>query len=86
MMNNQYKNLLLKIHESYKFQYKIFSRIIQSKIRSKLKDLKEFKTKNELENYLDTLELSELLETYYIQLCEIRRIIKIVLDSVRDKQ
>ena len=56
----------------------------KSKIKSKLKDLDEFKTEKELKEYLKTLDLSEVLEIYYIQSYEISRIRKIILNSVKN--
>ena len=50
---------------------------------SKLKDLNEFKNEQEAKEYLETLNLSELIEIYYIQSCEISIIRNIILDSVK---
>ena len=58
----------------------------KSKIKLILKEFDEIENEQDLKSYLDTLELSELLEIYYIQLSEISRIRKIFLDSVRDRQ
>lgn len=51
---------------------------------SKLKNLAEFENVEEIKDYLETLNLSELSEIYYIQSCEINRIRKIILNSVND--
>lgn len=51
---------------------------------SKLKNLDEFENVEEIKDYLETLNLSELSEIYYIQSCEINRIRKIILNSVND--
>lgn len=58
----------------------------KSKIELILKELDEIENEQELKEYLDTLELSELLEIYYIQLCEINRIRNVILNSVKDKE
>lgn len=55
----------------------------RSKIESQMKDLDEIETEQELKEYLETLDLSELIEIYYIQLCEINRIRQIILNSVK---
>ena len=55
----------------------------RSKIESQMKDLDDFETEEELKEYLETLDLSELIEIYYIQSCEINGIRKIILDSVK---
>ena len=55
-----------------------------SKIELRLKEIDELKTKQEVKEYLEILDLSELLEIYYIQSCEINRIRKVILNSVRD--
>ena len=55
-----------------------------SKIELILKEIDEIKTEQELKEYLETSEQSELLEICYIQSCEIRRIRKVILDSIRD--
>ena len=56
----------------------------KSKIELRLKEIDELKTKQEVKEYLEILDLSELLEIYYIQSCEINRIRKVILNSVRD--
>jgi len=50
-----------------------------------MKDLDEFETEEELKKYLETLSLSELIEIYYIQACEISRI-RQIFQSVVNKQ
>ena len=50
-----------------------------------LKDLANFKTEQDLKEYLESLELSELLEIYYIQSCEISRIRDFIVNSGKDK-
>jgi len=56
----------------------------KSKIELRLKDLDEFETEQELKEYLENLSLSELIEIYYIQSCEINKIRKIILDAVKE--
>ncbi len=55
----------------------------KSKIEPMLKEINEFKAEQELEVHLETLSLSELIGIYYIQSCEIGRIRKVILDSVK---
>ena len=40
-------------------------------------------TEKELKEYLETLSLSELIEICYCQACEINRIKKIIIDTVK---
>ena len=58
----------------------------ESKIELILKEIDEFETEQELKEDLETLDLSELIEIYYIQSCEISRIRKVILDSVKDDE
>lgn len=53
--------------------------------KSKLKNLDEFESIEEIKDYLETLNISELLEIYYIQSCEINRIRKLILNSINDE-
>lgn len=57
----------------------------QSKIELILKRIDEIENEQELKAYLETLELSELIEIYYIQLREINTIRKVILNSIKDK-
>ena len=56
----------------------------KSKIESRLKEIDEFESEQELKEYLETLSLSELIEIYYILSCETSRIRNVILDSVKD--
>ena len=56
----------------------------KSKIELILKEIDELNTEQEVKDYLETLDLSELIEIYYIQLCEISRIRNVILNSVKD--
>lgn len=49
-------------------------------------DEEEEKESKEFEESLRTLSLSELMEVYYQQACEISRIRQIILDSVKDDE
>ena len=53
-----------------------------SQIEFILKKLDEIENEQELKAYMETLELSELLEIYYIQSYEISILRKAILDSI----
>ena len=55
----------------------------ESKIELILNDIDEIETEQEIKEFLVTLDLSELIEIYYIQSYEISRIRKIILDSAK---
>ena len=57
----------------------------RSKIELRLKYLDKLKTEQEQKEYLETLDLSELLEIYYIQSCEMSIIRNVILNSTKGK-
>ncbi len=52
----------------------------KSKITLRLKEIDEFENEQELKEYLEILDLSELIEIYHIQSCEINMIRKSILE------
>ncbi len=60
------------------------SQLKKSKIGLILKEIDELETEQELKEYLETLDLSKLIEIYSIQLFEINRIRNVILNSVKN--
>ena len=56
----------------------------KSNIVLRLKKIDKLENEQELKEYLETLDLTELIEIYYIQSCEINIIRKEILNYIKE--